>query len=266
VKRLAIALVVAAIAAFVVVRLSVASRVRGEGSGGPAAPQETPQPREDAGEDDDASPAKVHFMRKFVAALTAPPENLMPSAAYAPLLKEGAPPIGCVDCHKSMDVEARLSTDPGADAAQPFRMRRNFMVPLMEKWVARLNKRHADRLRKEVTCADCHTIDPRDEGYRTTIAPLMGRFVGALTTPPQNANPAKAWKPLLRAPEAPSNPCAACHGDDREAPPASARTRLDRALMVRLMERWVHELNRRMKDRLVKAVGCIDCHEIDPRK
>ncbi len=208
---------------------------------------------------------KAHFMPTFVAALAVPPANLMPAPAYASLLKEGAAVPRCADCHAGKDYDA--TEWPDVDP-QPFRMDRNFMVPLMEKWVARLNKRHAGRLRKEVTCTDCHAIDPRDEAYRATIAPLMGRFVSALTAPPRNANPAKGWKPLLKAPEAPSNLCAVCHVDGREAPPdsRSGAPEPDRAFMIRLMERWVHELNRRMKDRLVRAVGCTDCHEIDPRK
>jgi len=272
-KRVAIALVVAIVAAIVAVRMSASSGERGQSTGGLAAPQEPP-PREDPEEDAAASPAKVHFMRKFVAALTAPPENLMPAAAYAPLLKDGAPPIGCVDCHKSMDVEAKLATDPGPDAAQRFRMRRNFMVPLMEKWVARLNKRHADRLRKEVTCTDCHAQDPRDDAaLLRTFSPLMMSFVSALRERPRNENPAKQWKPLLKDPRDSSMLCAECHGQEgaamEKALPALGRSPLpkqDRTFMIRLMERWVHELNRRMKDRLVRAVGCTDCHEIDPRK
>ncbi len=216
------------------------------------------------------SAAKVHFMRKFVAALTEPPENLRPSPDYAPLLKQGAAPIGCADCHKSMDIAAKLATDPGDEAAQPCRMDRNgFMVPLMEKWVARLNKRHADRLRKEVTCKDCHEEDPRDTD--TSMRILMQQFVRALESPPENLNPAKGWKPLLKGT---GMSCATCHGEagaemERNLttfhgpPPAIAS---DRAFMIRLMERWVRELNRRAKDRLVKAVVCTDCHEIDPRK
>jgi hypothetical protein len=109
-------------------------------------------------------------------------------------------------------------------------------------------------------------VDPRDAAQVAAVAPLMDAFVKALAAPPANRNPAKAWKPLLKPGEAVS--CASCHGEEMKPAPASASTGLeeDRAFMIRLMERWVHELNRRMQGRLVKAVGCIDCHEIDPRK
>lgn len=227
-----------------------------------------PPEAEGEGEAEDATFAKVHFMRKFVAALTEPPGNLMPSPSYAPLLKEGAAPIRCTDCHKSMDVEAKIATDPGDEAVQRFRMDpEGFMIPLMEKWVERLNKRHKDRLVREVTCTDCHAVDPSDDKARlVTFRPLMAAFTDALTEPPRNASPAKGWKPLLKAPAPVS--CGACHRDSRVAPPPSAVSAAepDRTFMIRLMERWVRELNRRMKDRLVKAVVCTDCHEIDPRK
>ena len=214
------------------------------------------------------SRAKAQFMREFVAALTAPPGNLMPAPGHAPLLREGAS-LRCADCHPGKDYDAKLPGDElGEDALERFRMdREGFMVPLMEKWVARLNKRHADRLAKEVTCADCHAVDPRDDGARrATFAPLMAAFVKALTEPPGNSDPATTWRPLLKSGESLS--CAACHGREMELAPAPPSTGpvADRAFMIRLMERWVRELNRRTKDKLVKAVGCIDCHEIDPRK
>ena len=227
----------------------------------------------------EASFAKVHFMRKFLDALAEPPKNLMPSPGYVPLMKEGATPLRCADCHtdKSIDFEGMISSDPGDEAVQPFRMqRRGFMIPLMEKWVARLNKRHADRLRKEVTCADCHAVDPRDDEARfAVIPPLMIRFVKALREPPTNRDPARGWRPLLKDPLSPSMLCATCHGQtgagmernlaglDRPPPPEALA---NRAFMINLMERWVRELNRKMKDQLVKAVSCTDCHEIDPRK
>jgi hypothetical protein len=103
----------------------------------------------------------------------------------------------------------------------------------------------------------------------------MQAFVDALESPPQNSNPARGWKPLLKDPKGARASCATCHGargtemerkllvSRRSPPPAMAP---DRPFMIRLMERWVHELNRRMKDQLVKAVGCTDCHDIDPRK
>ncbi len=255
------------------------------GTARPANPHDAPWPGAPAdaghggGPGEESSFAKVHFMRKFVAALTEPPRNLMPKPAYAPLMKEGAAPLRCADCHtdKSIDFEAMIGSDPGDEAVQSFRMKRKgFMIPLMEKWVARLNKRHADRLRKEVTCTDCHAVDPRDDEARfATFPPLMIRFVKALKEPPQNENPAKGWKPLLKDPRTPSMLCAVCHGQtgatmeqnlgdlDRPPPPEALS---NRPFMINLMERWVRELNRRMKDRLVKAVSCTDCHEIDPRK
>ena len=223
--------------------------------------------------------AKVHFMRKFVAALTEPPKNLMPSTDYAPLMKEGAAALRCADCHtdQSIDFEGMISADPGDEAVQPLRMqRRGFMIPLMEKWVARLNTRHADRLRKEVTCTDCHAVDPRDDEARfAVIPPLMIRFVRALKEPPVNQNPAKGWIPLLKDPSAPSMLCATCHGQTGAAMeknlasfdrPPRPEALANRAFMINLMERWVREVNRKMKDQLVKAVSCTDCHEIDPRK
>lgn len=226
-----------------------------------------------------ASFAKVHFMKKFVAALTAPPGNLMPSPDYVPLLKDGVALIRCADCHKdpSLNIEGMLKNDPGDEAVERFRlMREGFMIPLMEKWVARLNKRNADRLVKEVICTDCHAIDPRDEkAIDAALPPLMIRFVKALTAPPENRNPAKGWRPLLKDAHDTSMLCSVCHGQDgaemekelgqldRPLPPGTDE---NRPFMITLMERWVRELNRRMKDRLVKAVGCTDCHETDPRK
>lgn len=141
------------------------------------------------------------------------------------------------------------------------------MIPIMEKWVERLNKRHMDRLAKEVTCLDCHAFDPRDEvAQRAAFAPLMDAFVKALSEAPANMDPAKAWKPLLKPGAAVT--CASCHGEGKELAPAPASTGplLGREAMIRLMERWVRELNRRAGDQVVHAVGCIDCHEIDPRK
>ncbi|MFI5403446.1 MAG: hypothetical protein ACHQ1G_10945, partial [Planctomycetota bacterium] len=170
-------------------------------------------------------------------------------------------------CHKSMDVAAKLATDPGDEAAQPFRMdRKDFMIPLMEKWVERLNKRHADRLVKEVTCEDCHGVDPRDGlAALTQVGPLMNSFVLALTEPPRNRDPAKAWKPLLKPGETVS--CATCHGDAQLNWAGRSKAPSEKSpFMIRIMERWVRELNRQAKDRLVKAVVCTDCHEIDPRK
>jgi len=227
----------------------------------------------------EASFAKVHFMKKFVAALTSKPENLMPVAAYQPLVAEGAEPIQCADCHdpNMLNLEAMMANDPGEEAVQPFRMmRRGFMVPLMEKWTARLNKLHAGRLRKEIGCTDCHSVDPRDDETRfAVLPPLMVRFVKALKEPPQNSNPAKGWKPLLKDPGTSAMLCSTCHGRvgaameqnvaqfDRPPPAEFAE---DKTFMATLMERWVRELNSNAKDQLVKAVTCTDCHETDPRK
>jgi len=223
--------------------------------------------------------AKVHFMREFVAALTELPKNLMPAVDYEPLLKEGAAEIRCADCHtdKSLNMEGMIANDPGDEAVQPFRMQRHgFMIPLMEKWVARLNKLHADRLRKEVTCTDCHAIDPHeDEALNATIPPLMIRFVKALREPPENPNPAEGWKPLLKDPSTTSMFCGVCHGQvglsmekniDALDGPEPPEVDENPQFMINLMERWVRELNKRMKDQLVKAVSCTDCHETDPRK
>ncbi|HEX5137030.1 MAG TPA: hypothetical protein VFY93_08670 [Planctomycetota bacterium] len=216
--------------------------------------------------------ATIHFMREFVAALTDRPDNLLPNPGYEPLLKTGAAMIRCADCHTdpSLNMEGMIASDPGDEAVEPFRMRRRgFMIPLMEKWVARLNKMHADRLRGEVTCLDCHAQDPRDDAM---MPPLMIRFVKALTAKPQNKNPAQGWKPLLKESAAVS--CGTCHGQtgaameknlaslDGPAPEAAE----NHGFMVKLMERWVRELNKRAKDQLTKAVVCTDCHDVDPRK
>jgi hypothetical protein len=239
-----------------------------------------PQDAAHGGEGHERSFATVHFMRKFVAALTDAPANLMPSPAHESLLKKGAAMIRCTDCHKdtSLNIEAMIANDPGDEAVQPFRMRRRgFMIPLMEKWVQRLNKQHGDRLTKEVTCLDCHAQDPRDDALRNaTMPPLMIRFVKALKEPPQNDNPAKAWKPLLKDPSSPSMLCATCHGSDIGGAmqrnlaeldgPVPPEAKQNREFMIRLMERWVRELNKRASGLLVKAVACTDCHEDDPRK
>lgn len=229
------------------------------------------------GEGIEKSIATIHFMQKFVAALTSKPDNLMPAKDYEPLLKTGAAVIKCADCHTdpSLNMEGMIASDPGDEAVEPFRMRRRgFMIPLMEKWVARLNKMHADRLRGEVTCLDCHAQDPRDDAARNaTIPPLMIRFVKALSSKPENENPAQGWKPLLK--ESASVSCGTCHGQIGAAMeknlasldgPVPAEAEENREFMVKLMERWVRELNRQAKDQLVKAVVCVDCHDVDPRK
>jgi len=148
--------------------------------------------------------AKVHFMKKFVAALTQVPDNSGPQTEYRPLLKEGAEPISCRDCHTSstIDFERMKQLDPGEEAVEPFRNRRMWMIQLMTAWVGRLNQLHADRLTGEVTCTSCHEIDPRDMRTLTRVYPsLMVRFVNALKEPPKNKQPASNWKPLLKDPE-----------------------------------------------------------------
>jgi hypothetical protein len=36
--------------------------------------------------------------------------------------------------------------------------------------------------------------------------------------------------------------------------------------MVKLMEKWVRQLNRKADHLLRKAVVCLDCHDSDPRR
>ena len=149
------------------------------------------------------------------------------------------------------------------------------MIPLMEKWVDRLNKRNAANLRKAVTGTDCHLFDPRDDETRfSVLPPLMIRFVKALKERPTNQNPAANWKPLLKDPTTPAMLCSLCHVDTGKAmeqnlarfdrPPPKEFSQ-NKAFMANLMERWVHRLNREAKTYLVKAVVCLDCHDTDPR-
>jgi len=224
--------------------------------------------------------AKVHFMKKFVAALTTPPQNMFPAADWKPLVKEGADPIRCADCHDPnvLNLEAMIRQDPGSEAVERFRRaRRGFMIPLMTKWVQRLNTRHADRLEKPVTCTDCHAIDPRDDETRfRVLPPLMASFVSALKKPPTNKNPARDWKPLLKDPATDSMLCSVCHGRSGAMmernlaqlvePGRPEKYADDKAFMVNLMERWVERLNREASHLLTKAVVCRDCHDTDPRK
>jgi len=222
--------------------------------------------------------AKVHFMKKFVRALTEPPENMFPTSDYRPLVKEGGSPIVCASCHdpSQLNMEAMKRNDPGDEAVEPFRrQRRGFMIPLMQNWVGRLNKQNSANLRKTVTCTDCHLFDPRDDDTRFgVLPPLMIRFVKALKERPTNQNPAANWKPLLKDPSTPAMLCSVCHVDtgkameqnlarfDRPPPKEYAR---NKAFMVSLMERWMERLNREAKPYLVKAVACLDCHDTDPR-
>ncbi|MHC4972885.1 MAG: hypothetical protein ACYTG3_11190 [Planctomycetota bacterium] len=222
--------------------------------------------------------AKVHFMKKFVKALAERPENMFPNPDYQPLVKEGGSPIVCANCHdpKSLNLDAMQKNDPGHEAVEPFRRaRRGFMIPLMEKWVARLNKRNSGNLRKAVVCTDCHLWDPRDDNTRfSVLPPLMVRFVKALKERPTNQNPAANWKPLLKDPSTPEMLCSVCHGGmgkkmeqnvaqfDKPPPKEYAQ---NKEFMVNLMERWMERLNREAKPHLVKAVVCLDCHDSDPR-
>lgn len=223
------------------------------------------------------SMAKVHFMKKFVAALVTKPENAHPSASWTPLVKDPASPIRCSDCHdpNKIDVERMMSNDPGNDAVAPFRRKPMFMIPLMTKWVEKLNRLHAGRLRKEITCTDCHAIDPRE---KNEVYPyLMQRFVRALSDrPTTNKEPSSRWKPLLKEPAAGAVRCSTCHtgptgpvmdknflqGDL----PRPTKYVDDHALMVEIMDDWVETLNRTAGDSLTKVVECSDCHETDPRR
>lgn len=223
----------------------------------------------------DASFARIHFMKKFVKALTATPANRWPNAAYEPLLKNVEKPLRCTDCHDSenLNFEAMKQLDPGSEKVEVFRRNPTFMIPLMKKWVARLNERHADRLTKLVTCTDCHSIDP--EVAWAEVPPLMVNFVDALRQTPKNSNPAKGWKPLLKDTSSKSMLCSTCHGEIgklMEPNVELARKRQpsklagNKSFMIGLMESWVEKLNRAAGDLLVKQVTCLDCHETDPRK
>jgi len=102
------------------------------------------------------------------------------------------------------------------------------------------------------------------------MAPRMHAFVTALSERPQNADPAKQWSPLLTEPVN----CSTCHekGARRAADIASgelavaASQPLEQAEMVKLMEKWVRQLNRKADHLLRKAVVCLDCHDSDPRR
>ena len=223
--------------------------------------------------------AKVHFMKKFVAALTSPPDNMAPQTKYEPLLKDPANPIRCVECHDSgtIDIEGMRRLDPGDEAVEPLRRSPMFMRALMQNWVDRLNERHAERLTRPVTCTDCHEFDPRDDEIRTRVYPaLMSAFMNALTEKPTNKEPASRWKPLLKDPANSPVRCRTCHraiGEVLERNIEAGRFNLDRPeefadnrkFMIHLMEEWVTKLNRASRDQLVKTVGCKDCHEGDPR-
>jgi cytochrome c553 len=150
------------------------------------------------------------------------------------------------------------------------------MVPLMEKWVERLNGWHGDRLKKPVTCTTCHAVDPKQK-YGVYI-PLMNSFVMALKKTPTNRNPAKNWKPLLKDP-ASGMLCGYCHGDIgkqmvRRLPSLLSsygektpeKYASNQAFMVGMMETWMRKANVQLRDVLIKPLACLDCHDQDPRR
>ena len=232
-----------------------------------------------------ASAAKSHFMKKFVAALVSKPRNNNPNPDWASPLKEGAPPIQCADCHdpSKYNIDGMKQMDPGAEAVDEFRQSKEFMVGLMTKWVARLNKRHGARLKEKVTCTTCHATDPsagmtpglnrRQRAF--VFAYFMTRFVSALQEKPASMKePASRWKSLLK--EGGVVRCSNCHTDPNIKMDQfmQLKDRLERPLqyaesrefMTNLMEEWVAKLNRVAGDQLNKTVVCKDCHERDPRR
>jgi len=222
-----------------------------------------------------SSAAKSHFMKKFVKALTEPPENKWANGKYKPLLKDASNPLACANCHdpEKYNVEGMKAMDPGHHKVQRFRENPNFMVQLMRKWVARLNQLHADKLTKRVECADCHAIDPAESW--AVLPPIMARFTAALTQKPRNNDPAPGWRPLLKDLSKGVKNCALCHGEigvqmEKQAEqflekPHADRYVDDKAFMIKLMERWVKRLNTSAGDKLAKKVTCTDCHADDPR-
>ena len=217
-------------------------------------------------------------MKKFVAALTSVPQNKGPATGYKTLVEQGQS-ITCAGCHdpSQFNMEGMKSMDPGAAAVDKYRKNTQVMIPLMEKWVARLNKLHADKLVEKVTCTSCHEIDPRNQMARIrTYIPLMTSFVKALREKPTNKNAASNWKPLLKPEAGQSMLCATCHGETGKAMeanlprfkdfPRPAKYADNKAFMAHLMERWVKRVNRDLSDLLVQPVTCLSCHETDPRR
>ena len=113
------------------------------------------------------------------------------------------------------------------------------------------------------------------------MAARMDAFSRALVNPPENSDPAPEWRPLLRDGDAKELVCSVCHGDSGVAmqraindgslnldiPPGEGGAHdWGHSEMVELMERWTHQLNRHARERLVKAVRCVDCHASDPRR
>jgi LSD1 subclass zinc finger protein len=230
-----------------------------------------------------ASMAKAHFMKKFVAALVEKPQNRKPNPQWKSPLLDPAAPIDCRDCHdpRSFNIDRMRSADPGSEAVEPFRKDPAFMVPLMRKWVERLNRLHAERLHGVVTCTTCHEEDPSGaDGERQEramrYAYFMTTFLRALKEKPTtNREPAELWKPLLTEAGAQALRCSTCHAGtaiarmdgmmDARLPRPEAAAR-DKEFMVDLMEEWVTKLNREASEHLTKAVTCIDCHDRDPRR
>jgi formate-dependent nitrite reductase cytochrome c552 subunit len=232
-----------------------------------------------------ASAAKAHFMKKFVAALVSKPGNSNPNPEWSSPVKEGTPPISCADCHDPamFNIDAMKQMDPGAEAVEKFRQSKEFMVGLMKKWVARLNTRHGGRLKEKVTCTTCHATDPsagmtpglNRQQRGMVFAYFMTRFVSGLKEKPTSMKePASKWQPLLK--EGSTIRCSTCHTDStiNMDPLMDAKDKLQRPrpyaenleFMTHLMEEWVSKLNRVAGGSLTKAVVCKDCHERDPRR
>jgi hypothetical protein len=224
------------------------------------------------------SAAKAHFMKKFVAALTDTPQNMQPNPEYKRLLKDGES-LTCAGCHdpNQFNIEGMKAMDPGTEKVDHYRKSPRFMWPLMDKWVKRLNKVHAGKLVKPITCTDCHAIDPRNMEERIRVYPaLMVSFVKALREKPVNKNPAASWKPLLKPEAGESMLCATCHGEKTGKALENNLSRYDlsrpakyadnQAFMVHLMERWMKRANRALGKVLVKPLTCLSCHDTDPRR
>jgi hypothetical protein len=263
-------------------REEFAPREPGGGGRGPAPHALPARPAEGA----EAEIAKVHFMKKFVAALRSPPENAKPNPRWTSPLADSGDPIECRHCHDAtqFDFDAmQANLDPGREAVEPYRRDRSFMVPLMERWVERLNERNAERLRGVVTCTTCHAEDPRGaaEAVRReeVYAYFMRSFLRALEERPGSMRePAERWRVLVKEPGSAAVRCSTCHADASglgldarylgaaaARPPRPEAFAADRAFMTKLMERWVEKLNHEAASALVKVVVCRDCHERDPR-
>lgn len=217
--------------------------------------------------------AKIHFMKKFVAALTSRPQNAHPNPTWESPLKDASVVVQCSDCHKSgdLDFNKMREMDPGAEKVDRFRHAPQYMIPLMQKWVERLNRELGPRLKAPVTCTTCHAVDP-NEKFEVYPA-LMVRFVAALYEKPKNKEPASRWQPLVKDAGGKAVKCSTCHastpGMDRMMGadlPRPAKYADNHAFMEEMMTYWVERLNRDAGPLLTKVVVCGDCHETDPRK